>query len=212
MDIAQRFRDIAQRFPHKPFILCKDQSISYGEAAKRINKLANCLFRQGVRQGDKVAVYLPNSPEYIFSYLAVFSLGAACVPLDVRLTEEEITGVLTHSQTSLFITKPLEKLSFSELPARVPGLKNIIKCLTEEEDRFLNFDRIMQEESEQPLEVKIDEQGLAILYYTSGTTGRPKAVMTNYRSLDNAAQTARYFGFTEETMGNVAICALPLSH
>ncbi|MBL7084879.1 MAG: AMP-binding protein [Candidatus Omnitrophica bacterium] len=212
MDIAKKFQDLAKRFPQKPFLIFRDQPISYAQSAKMVNKLANALHKEGVKKGDKVAVYLPNSPEYVFSYLATFSLGAACVPLDVRLTEEELVGVLNHSETSIFITKPLEGLSFAELKAKVPGLRNIIKCFAPEKEQSLNMTQIMQEGSDQEPNIETDEQALAILYYTSGTTGKPKAVMSNYRSLDNAAQTAKYCGFSEKTMGDVEICALPLSH
>ena len=212
MDLTKKFQDVARKYPEKPFLIFRDEALNYAEAAKRVNKLANAMNKMGVAKGDKVAVYLPNSPEYVFSYLAGFTLGAACVPLDVRLTNEELIGVLNHSEAKVFITKPLEGLEFTDLAKKAPGMKNIIKCYSQAQDNCLNFSRIMQEESDQALNIAIDEQGLAILYYTSGTTGKPKAVMSNYRSLNNAPETVRYLGFTEGTMGDVELCALPLSH
>ncbi|NQT00199.1 MAG: acyl--CoA ligase, partial [Candidatus Omnitrophica bacterium] len=212
MDIARKFRELATQFPQKPFLIFRNQAISYQQLVKQVNKLACALRKQGVKKGEKVAVYLPNSPEYVFSYLAVFTLGAAVVPLDVRLTNEELLGVLNHSEASIFVTKPLEGLTFSDLAKQVPGLKNIVKCFTSEQDEFLNFEQIVQAESEQDLDAEVDEQSLAILYYTSGTTGKPKAVMSNYRSLDNATETVRYCGLTKDNFGEVQICALPLSH
>jgi acyl-CoA synthetase (AMP-forming)/AMP-acid ligase II len=209
MDIAKRFQDAAKRFPQKPFIIFKDRPITYQEAAEKVNKLANALHKEGITKGDKVAIYLPNSPEYIVSYLAVFSIGAACIPLDTRLTDEELIGILNHSEAAIFISKPLRELSFAELVKQVPGLKNIIKCWNNGQGRFLNFAQIMQEDFSQELNVKIEEENLALLYYTSGTTGRSKAVMSNYRSLDNAPQTIKFFGVE---LGGVEICALPLSH
>ncbi|MBN2096927.1 MAG: AMP-binding protein [Candidatus Omnitrophica bacterium] len=212
MDIAQRFQELAVKYPKKTFTIFRDQPSTYQETAAKVNKLAQALAKQGIKKGDKVAVYLPNSPEYLISYLAVFSLGAACVPLDVRLTNEELLGVLNHSESAILISKPLENLQFSDLTQKVPGLKNIVSCFSEAQDNFLSFLQIMQEQSSENLNIRPDEQDLAILYYTSGTTGKPKAVMSNYRSLDNAAQTARFIGFTKQTMGAVSICALPLSH
>ncbi len=105
MDIAKKFQDLTKKYPQKPFIIFHDQIISYEEAATRVNKLAQALVKQGVGEGKKVAVCLPNCPEYIFSYLAVFSLGAAIVPLDARLTDEEVAGTLRHSEASILITK-----------------------------------------------------------------------------------------------------------
>ncbi len=181
MDIAKKFQALAKKYPQKPFVIFKDQTINYAEAAKRVSRLANALYKTGLKRGDKAVVYLPNSPEYIFSYLAVFSLGAAIVPLDARLTDEEIGGILRHSEAAIFINKS-------------------------------NISQMMQEEAGQGPEVEIDEEALAILYYTSGTTGKPKAVMSNYRSLDNAGATIRFVGINEENTGQVLICALPLSH
>ena len=212
MDIAKKFREIAKEYPQRPFIIFRGQIINYQEAASKVNKLAQMLLKLGVKKGEKVAMYLPNSPEFIFSYLATLSLGAACVPLDVRLTDDELVSVLNHSESSVFIAKPLTNLSFSEFAQRVPGLKHLIRCFTAEKDGLLNFAEILQKEPEQPVNIRIDESSLAILYYTSGTTGEPKAVMSNYRSLDNAPQTVRYIGFTEKTMGDVELCAIPLSH
>lgn len=211
MDIAKRFQEVVKTNPQRPFIIFKDEPLSFQEIEKKVNRLANLLLKEGVKKGDKIAIYLPNSPEYIISYLAIFNTGAAVVPLDVRLTDEEVSGILRHAEVSVFITKPLKKLSLAGLIKEVPGLKNIIKCFDNQEDGFLNFTRIMQEESDQSPNIKIDEESLAILYYTSGTTGKPKAVMSNYRSLDNATLTAKYIG-VDKTMGDVEICGLPLSH
>jgi len=105
MDIAKKFQALAKKYPQKPFVIFKDQTINYAEAAKRVSRLANALYKTGLKRGDKAVVYLPNSPEYIFSYLAVFSLGAAIVPLDARLTDEEIGGILRHSEAAIFINK-----------------------------------------------------------------------------------------------------------
>ncbi len=212
MDMAGRFQDTARKFPEKTFIIFKNQSITYRETAERINKLANALLKAGIGKGDKIAVYLLNSPEYIIGYYAAFTLGAACVPLDARLTNEELIGILNHSEAAAFITKPLNNLPVAKVSEMAPGLRTIIKCFSAGQDGLLSFEQIMREESAEQPKVEIDEQALAILYYTSGTTGKPKAVMTNYRSLDNAGETLRYIGFTQQTLGDVALCALPLSH
>ncbi len=186
---------MVKSFPQKPFIIFKDRIISYEESAKMVNKLGALLLKQGIGKNDKAAVYLPNSPEYIISYLAVFSAGAACVPLDLRLTNEELIGVLNHAEASVLITMPLEDPAETKLREQVPSLKNIIKSFTEE--------------SGQCPDIEIDEDSLAILYYTSGTTGAPKAVMADYRSLGNAPETIEFAGVE---LGDVSICALPLSH
>ncbi len=181
MDIAAKFYQLAQKEPNKAFIIFNDRVTTYQDAAVQVKKLAWALSRQGIKKGERAAVCLPNCPEYIFSYLAVFSLGAAIVPLDARLTDEEITGILKHSGAAVFIAKS-------------------------------NIAQMMQEEFKQLPNVEIEEEALAVLYYTSGTTGKPKAVMADYRSLANATETMRFAGLDEQKFGDVAICALPFSH
>lgn len=190
MDIAGKLREQARQYPRKPFIMFKDRTITFHEAADTIGRLAGLLSKQGIKKGDKVAIYLPNSPEYIYSYFAVFTLGAAAVPLDIRLTPEELTGVLKHSEAAFILSRPVDNLPCPSL--------------------FAPFDAALQDESPRTDAVEVSEKDLAILFYTSGTTGAPKAVMLNYRHLDNAPMMFEHIKITD--MFETIICPLPLSH
>ncbi|MEA3560856.1 MAG: AMP-binding protein [Candidatus Omnitrophota bacterium] len=209
MDIAKKLREQAEKHPDKPSIIFKDQQISFKELVSRINKLANWFLKTGVKKGDKVAIYLPNSPEYAVSYFAAFTIGAVAVPLDVRLTGQELTGVLTHSEASVLITRPLENFSLQGLSEKVEGLKNIIVCFGAEKEKY-SFNEIMAQESGELPDIKIDDNDLAVIFYTSGTTGHPKAVMWNYKNLDNCPMLFEHIHIVE--LFDVIICALPFSH
>ncbi|MEA3328771.1 MAG: AMP-binding protein [Candidatus Omnitrophota bacterium] len=209
MDIAKKLREQAERHPDKTSIIFKDKQISFKEIVSRINKLANWLLKAGIKKGDRVAIYLPNSPEYAISYFAVFTVGAVAVPLDVRLTGQELTGVLAHSEAAVLITRPLESFSLQGLSENVEGLKNIVVCFSAEKEKF-SFDKITAQESDELPDVKIDDNDLAVLFYTSGTTGHPKAVMWNYKNLDNCPMLFEHIHIVE--LFDVIICALPFSH
>jgi acyl-CoA synthetase (AMP-forming)/AMP-acid ligase II len=211
MDIARKLREQAEKSPGRPAIIFKDRQVSFKELVSRINKLANWLLRAGIRKGDKVAIYLPNTPEYVVSYFAVFTIGAVAVPLDIRLTDQELVSILRHSETSVLITKPLENFSLQGLSEEVGGLANIVICFSEEKEKFSSFGEIIAQESDDLPEVEINDSDLALLFYTSGTTGHPKAVMLNYKSLDNAPMTFEYVGIVD-FFGTTIICALPFSH
>ena len=127
-----------------------------------------------MKKGDKVSVYLPNCPEYSFAYFAVFTIGAIIVPLDVRLTEQELTGTLRHSEASILFTRPMENSFLKSLPEQLPDLKKIVVCLGPPKEGFTSFNEIMEKESEELPSVKIDDKDLAVFFYTSGTTGRDR--------------------------------------
>ncbi|MFH1245189.1 MAG: AMP-binding protein [Candidatus Omnitrophota bacterium] len=199
MDIAGKLREQAEQYPHKPFIIFKDNTITFQEAVNTVNKLANFLAKQGIKKGDKVAIYLPNGPEYVYSYFAVFTLGAVAVPLDIRLTPEELTGVLKHSEAAFI-------LSQSGLAAQASRPMENLPCPA----LFAPFDAALREESPRIAAIKVKEKDPAILFYTSGTTGAPKAVILNYRHLDNAPLMFEHIKITD--MFATIICPLPLAH
>lgn len=212
MDVAGVFRKQAERFPENIAIIFRGEKITFDELNSMVDRLARHLQKTGIKKGSKVAVYLPNSPEYVVSYLAVFRLGAAIIPLDANLTTEELTGVVRHSDASLFISKPLKDISFADFKRELPRLQNIIVFGQEEtQPEFDSLDEVLQKEKDSVVKVQITDEDLAVLFYTSGTTGKPKAVMLNYKNLENACQTMKHIG-VEKYFGDMQICALPLSH
>lgn len=212
MDVAAVFKKQAGKFPEKTAIIFRDEKITFRRLDSMVNRLTNYLRETGIKKGDKVAVYLPNNPEYVISYLAVFAAGAAIVPLDANLTMEEVTGVVKHSEASLLISKPLKNISFADFKKQAPGLKNIIVFGQEETlEGFGSLGEILREENDTIISAQITDDDLAVLFYTSGTTGKPKAVMLSYKNLENACRTMEHIG-VQKYFGDMQICALPLSH
>ncbi len=212
MDMAARLREQGQKFSDRPAIIFREQIITFSQVISMVNSLANGLSERGIKKGDKVATYLPNCPEYIISYFAIFSLGAIIVPLDPNLTHEEVTGVLKHAEASLIITKPLKGTSFLKLKEEVPNLKDIIVYVDSEEAEGLSsFKRVLAKRRDGASRVKIEDNDVAVIFYTSGTTGKPKGVMLTYKNLENACRTMENIG-VQKYFGNMQICALPLSH
>ncbi|MFH1856862.1 MAG: AMP-binding protein [Candidatus Omnitrophota bacterium] len=212
MDIALKLRKQSELTPDKTAIIFRDEIITFDTFTSMVNGLSNGLRKRGIEKGDKVAVYLPNTPEYAIAYFAVFSLGACVVPLDVNLTTEEVKCILKHSETKLVISKSLKNLSFGDLKKETPSLKDIIVFDADNEtDGFSSFDKVLNENKNDFSQTLINDNDLAVLFYTSGTTGKPKAVMLNYKNLENACRTMAHIG-VEKHFGDIQICALPLSH
>ena len=104
MNISNILQSSAERFGPKSALIFKDQSVSFSELKTRVFGLSAGLSVAGVRKASKVAIYLPNCPEYAYSYLSLFYLGATIVPLDYMLKTDELVSCLSHSETEwLFI-------------------------------------------------------------------------------------------------------------
>lgn len=207
MDTVKLLERQAKEHGDKPAIIFRDQATSFQELRDNSFRLADSLESLGIKKGDKVAIYLPNSPEYVYSYLAVFSSGATCVPLDFMLTEDEIVECLRHSEAKALIMKPKANISLENL--KTPYL-NIITC-QQKIPGFLNFEELLERGINHPPQAKYAEKDYAIIFYTSGTTGRPKGVLINYKQLEAPPQSMDFFvgGIKED---DIALCALPFSH
>lgn len=207
--IADLVETQAKNFPDKPAIIFQDAAITFLQLRDRVFRLANNLIRYGIKKGDAVAIYLPNSPEYIFSYLALFSIGAIVVPFDFMLRNDELEACLNHSEARLLIAKPKEDVSLESILARVPSLKDIV-LIHEKKEGYLCFEEFLSEGATDRPDVKIGETDRSLILYTSGSTGRPKGVLLNYRHLNASPCAMEYF--VDLTPQDVKLSALPLSH
>ncbi len=209
MYVAEFLETKAKEFSRKPAFIFKDQTITFSQLRDSSFRLADSLRNLGVKKGDKVAIYLPNGPEYIYSYLAIWCCGATAVPLDFMLTEEELVSCISHSEATALIGKSKTAVSLPAIKQNCPNLKNIIVCQDRIEP-FLSFEELLDKGKNRPTEIKIQDNDYAIIFYTSGTTGKPKGVLVNYLQLDAPPKAMTHFvDFTQE---DIALCALPFSH
>jgi len=210
MDVIKLLDKSAKDFFGKPAVIFRGAKISFSQLKAGVLKLSGALAKAGIKKGDKVALYLPNWPEYIYSYLAIWSLGACAVPLDYMLTEDEIASCIAHSEAKMLIVKPKASLDLASVKNRCPSLENIVTCKDKVEGG-ISFEDILESGIAQNSEVKIDERDYAIIFYTSGTTGKPKGVLINYRQLDAPPKSMDFFveGIKPD---DVTQCALPFSH
>lgn len=209
MQVKTVLEAMAQRFSAKPAVIFQDQPISFLELKERAFALAVGLMAQGAQKGTKVAVFLPNWPEYILSYLALFSIGAVVVPLDYMLTEEEAVNFINHSESSILIAKEKKELDLSKVKSSCPALKKIIILDDEAAPGFIHWKDLLKENKFDP--PVLSDNDPAAIFYTSGSTGHPKGVLLNYGHLDNPVKCISHFlGVTDR---DSYLCAgVPFSH
>jgi acyl-CoA synthetase (AMP-forming)/AMP-acid ligase II len=209
MKVAKLLDRQARKYSDKPAIVFQDQTITFRQLRQASFQLANCLINLGIKKGDRIAIYLPNCPEYIFSYLAIWCCGATAVPLDFMLTEEELATCLFHSDAKLLITKSKANISFATLKQGCPTLKEIILCHKKIEG-FLSFEELLDKGANKIPDTIIQDKDYAIIFYTSGTTGKPKGVLVNYLQLGAPPKAMEFFVNLNER--DIVLCALPFSH
>ncbi|MGE5279159.1 MAG: class I adenylate-forming enzyme family protein [Deltaproteobacteria bacterium] len=207
-DVRRLLTEHAERLGPKPALIFQEETVAFSQLARTVFGLADGFLKRGVRKGDRVAIYLPNRPEYVYCYLALFSIGATVVPLDFMLKAEELEAILGHAQASLLIAAARGDLDFGALRARLADLKDLI-LLGAPQEGGEDLARLLTACADAP-QVPIDETDPALILYTSGSTGRPKGVCLSYRHLDAAPQAMEYF--VDLSAQDVKLSALPLSH
>ncbi len=209
MNVAKILEERAREHSDKPAVIFRDQPITFGQLKEYSFRLADSLKELGVKKGDKVAIYLPNWPQYLYSYLAIWCCGATAVPLDFMLTEEELASCLSHSETKVLIAKHKANISLANLKEKCAGLAQIIVC-QEEVEGCLSFEQLLDKGKNIFPEVEIKDKDYSIIFYTSGTTGKPKGVLINYLQLDAPPRAMTHFvDFNDK---DIILCALPFSH
>jgi len=211
MDIVDLLNKRVAGDSEKPAVIFQDKNISFKELRDSSFKLASALSKLGIKKGDKVAIYLPSWPEYIVSYLAIWSLGGVSVPLDFMLTEDELATCMSHAEVKAIILKHKANIPLDKLKKDVPTLGNIISC-REKIDNALSFEEIIAKEPAEAPNARINDSDYAIIFYTSGTTGKPKGVLINYLQLGAPPKSMEFFVNSDMAAKDTALCALPFSH
>lgn len=193
MDVYKTFLNSAKKQPDKIALIHKDRKVKFSEAEEDIGRLASAFKEMGMKKGEKLAIFLPNSIEYVYSMIASLALGVIVVPLDISVKMAELKNILLHAEVNYLITK--ENLDFD-----LPNLKGII----------YDIEDLINKSEKVPVDEKISEEHTAFIFYTSGTTGRPKAVPLTYRHLDSPIAVYDYNKVLEDC--SVVVCYVPLSH
>ncbi|MFA5362191.1 MAG: class I adenylate-forming enzyme family protein [Candidatus Omnitrophota bacterium] len=197
-------------YPGKPAIIFKETAITFSELRKTAFSLANGLNALGLRKGEKAAIYMPNNPEYMYSFLGIFLLHGVCVPLDFMLTEEEIINFLNHSETKILIAHGKKGVDFDTIKSRCPLLQKIVLLGVEAKEGFISWSTVLTA-SASVLKKEAEEGDHSAIFYTSGSTGHPKGVLLTYRHLDTPVKCMDHFLHPHDN--DILLCAgVPFSH
>ncbi len=211
MDIGKILTIVSQKYAQKPALIFKEEKVSFAQLAHHAARMANALKLLGVEKSVKVGIYLPNCPQYVYSYLACFSLGAVAVPLDYQLKDDELISCLDHCEAKFLIAKERGDVSLSKIQAAVGTLEKLI--LLDEGaagEHQVSLSAIVDKASDSMSKTDIDPRDPSLIMYTSGTTGKPKGILLNYRHLEGSPKAMEHFVDLKDT--DVKLCAIPFSH
>lgn len=201
-------RRSVERYPDRVALILGEKRVTYREFDEAIERVtANLHSRCGVKKGDRVAVLLNNSLEFVFAFFACARLGAISVTLNTRLQGPELEFMLSNSGSKVIIADP--RLYERVAPA-VPRLPALAHRFTTGEGYPDTRPWSELEEPGWAPEVPVNEEDIANILYTSGTTGLPKgATLTHFNFAHTAIHYQRAMGITDQDR---TLIAVPVFH
>jgi long-chain acyl-CoA synthetase len=229
-------RRVAAEHSERPALIFFDRAITYGELDATVDRLVGALQARGIEKGDRVSVFMPNCPQAIISYEAIWRAGAIAVPANPLYTATEFAHQAADAGSKVAIVlslmyprveeawphTSLEHVLVTNIKEYFKGpMRALFTVLRERKDGHrvdLSPRRdasLLQEAlaaAPDPLAVEVDPEDTAMLMYTGGTTGVPKGAELSHRNLlANASQVAA-FAPELEPGKEIVLTALPLSH
>ncbi len=224
----------ANLYPKNVAIVFYGKRITYHELDVLTSKFAVALSAVGVKKGDRVALFLPNVPQYVISYYGALKAGTVVTVVNPLMKEREVSRQVNDAEAGTIVVldvfypivkavwsktllkrvivarmkdfMPAAKTFFGEVLGRVPSRK------VERAPGVYFFSELMEKHTANPPQVKVfPKVDVAVLQYTGGTTGIPKgAMLTHYNLVSNAIMCAEWL--TARTSSEVFLTVLPLSH
>lgn len=205
-----------EQFPDKIAIVCDDQRFTYSQFAERSARLASALLAAGARPGDRVAFLTANCHRLLEAYFGVLEACCVLLPLNIRLAPEELGFVLNDAEARFLFLDPLFVPVVESFRPVVPGVERFFLLDGQPREEWLNkepYDEVLA--AFPPLArdfTHIDEDSVSELFYTSGSSDRPKGVMLTHRSVYLHAMSVIAAGQTSPTTLGDMSCESVLLH
>ncbi|MFS1515743.1 fatty acid--CoA ligase family protein [Bacillus sp. SCS-151] len=223
MNLTSRLSESAQKYPAKPAYIFQDKASTYAELDSAVNAFASGLDKLGIGKGDHIALLLGNSPYFVISLYGALKVGATIIPINPIYTADEISYIVNNGDVKAIITFDVLLPQVEPMLPIMKGVEHIIYCETPQgkevgvdssaivtSEKMKSFSKIISLGSFTYEGPTLAEDDVAVILYTSGTTGKPKGAMLTHKNLySNAIDVAQYLKLSDTDR---VITTLPMFH
>ena len=207
----------ALRSPDKVALIFQNERFTYGQINERANQLAHALINAGLKKGDRVSLFLDNSPETVIALFGVLKAGGVFSTLSATLKTKKLEYILNNSESSFLISHWQKNEIVAHAVTSISSLKAVIMCGEQKNPLFaraappcfIGWDTFLHPQPVSPPEMPCIDLDLANIIYTSGSTGNPKGVMMTHLNMVSAATSITQYLGNKET--DIILNVLPLS-
>ena len=186
------------------------KEITWGKFDRRANRIANCLLQNGIKKGDKVAILIMNCIEWLPIYFGILKAGALAVPLNYRYSSDEIKYCLDLADCDALVFGKEFIGRVENICGEIPNVKSLYYVGDGCPSFAIDFEKLWKEYPKTAPDVTLSDEDYAAIYFSSGTTGFPKAILHKHKSLMHSALTEQnHHGQTHE---DTFLCIPPLYH
>lgn len=204
MNIPYYLEMYSRKSPDKVFLKTEETSYTFKEMNDAANKLAESMEAAGIRPNDHTIILLQNGFEFVVSYFALLKIGAVVIPTNVNLTAREVEGIFDNANASVIIAEGERIDELNHLQAKVKISADASN------ENWLSLHKLIETGSNKVYESTFNEEDVSTILYTSGTTGAPKGVVFQNRSILSVAHMICIeMNMTEHSR---TLLMMPLSH
>jgi long-chain acyl-CoA synthetase len=223
MNLSLQLHQTASSLPQKSAFYFFEQVTTYQQLDVAVTKFASGLEKLGVKKGDHIALLLGNSPYFVIGMYGALRLGATVIPINPIYTADEIAYIINNGDVKVVIALDLLLPLIDKMSPLLLKVENYILCETPKDDdqvilienfsvypKLQSFTTILANGVLDFVEPELQDDDVAIILYTSGTTGKPKGAMLTHKNLySNAQDVSDYLKMGES---DKVITVLPMFH
>jgi len=201
LTLSQILHQTTAKYPDHTAFIFLEKEWTYRQYNELVSKMANALIDLGFAIGDRVGIYLPNSPQFLIAYYGILRAGGIAVPINPLLTGNDLAFIIKDTGMKILITStetlaPIEQVKTADLQVITTVLTGQLdpECNEPDSPGVLALEKLLATADSTDPQVAIRPDAIANLQYTGGTTGRSKGAMLSHANLvANAVQFRDWF-------------------
>ncbi len=194
-------------FPNKTALIFENKSYTYKSLDLLANQVGNGLRQLGIQKGDRVALFLPNIPEFVILYLGILKIGAIAVSINVTLKSAEVSYIINDCAAKTIVTTELQSEELLEV--KLHELQHII-IAEGRAKKGIGIDQLIKNASSEACTIEMEKNAPACILYTSGTTGFPKGATLSHNNI--VANISSIKSLDQISESDRVLLYLPLFH